>query len=80
MQPLHGPPFLARLPDLGLQPTGQLLGKGVNLALSVRRRKFWLNRVRRQMLDHGIARHARQPCNLAYRQLLSQMHPSDDVQ
>ena len=80
MQLLHGPPLLARLPGFGLEPTRQLLGKGVNLALTFRRREIWLDRVRRQMLGHGIARHARQPCNLADRQLLPQVHASDDVQ
>lgn len=55
MQPLHGPPLFARLAGLDLQPARQLLGKRINLALSVRRREFWLDRVRCQMLGHGIA-------------------------
>ena len=80
VQLLHCAPLFARLPGLGLQPTRQLLGKGVNFALSFRRRELWLDRVRCQVLGHGIARHASQPCDLAYRQLLPQMHPSDDVQ
>ncbi len=80
VQLLHGPPLFARLPGLGLQPARQLLGKGVNLALSFRRREPWLNGVRCQMPGHGIPRHARQPCNLADRQLLPQVHPRNDVQ
>src|SRR5690606_12399267 len=70
VQLLHGPPLLARLAGFGLEPTRQLLGKGVNLAWTFRRREPWLDRVRRQMLGHGVARHARQPRNLADRQLL----------
>ena len=80
MQLLHCAPLLARLPGFGLQPACKLLGKGIKLAVPLRRRKFWLDGVRRQMLGHGIPRHARQPRNLADRQLLSQMHASDDVQ
>ena len=80
MQLLHGPPLLARLPGLCLQPASQLLGKGVKLALPVWRHEFWRDGVRRQMLGHGIPRHACQPRDLADRQLLPQMHPSDDVQ
>ena len=80
MQLLHGPLPLTRLPGLGLQPARQLISKGVNLALPLRRRKFWLDGVRRQMLGHRIMRHSGQPRDLADRQLLPQMHPSDDVQ
>ena len=80
MQLLYGPPLLARLTSLDLQPTHQLLGKGVQLALPLRRREFWLDGVRRQMLGHGIPRHTCQTRDLADRQILSQMHPSDDVQ
>ena len=48
-------------------------GCWLNLALPLRRREFWLDRVRSQMLGHGVARHARQPRDLADRQLLPQM-------
>jgi hypothetical protein len=80
MQLLHSSPLLARLASLSLQPARQLLGKGIKLALPLRRREFGLDSVRSQMLGHGIARHSRQPRDLADRQLLPQMHPSDDVQ
>ena len=80
MQLLCGPLLLARLPGLGLQPARQLISKGVNLAVPLRRREFWLDGVRRKMLGHRIAQHASQPRDLADRQLLPQMHPSDDVQ
>lgn len=42
--------LLARLADLRLQPAGQLPREGVKLAWTFRRRKLWLDRVRRQML------------------------------
>ncbi len=80
VQLLHCAPLFARLTGLGLQPTRQLLGKGVNLALPVRRREFGLDGVCCKMLGHGIARHACQPRDLADRQLLPQMHASDDIQ
>jgi hypothetical protein len=54
VQLLYGPPFLARLASLGLQPVRQLLGKGIKLGLPLRRRKYWLDGVRRQMLRHSI--------------------------
>src|SRR5690606_31706661 len=54
MQLLQRPPLLARLPGLGLQPAGQLLGEGVKLARPLRRGKGRLDRARRKMLRHGI--------------------------
>jgi len=54
MQLLHCSLLLARLCGFGLQPACKLLRKGINLALSLWRREFWLDSVRRQMLGHGI--------------------------
>ena len=73
-------PLLARLSSFGLQPTRQLLGKGIKLARPFRRREFLLDGVRRQMFGHCIPRHACQPRDLADRQLLPLMHPMDDIQ
>jgi hypothetical protein len=55
MQLFHGPPFFARLPRFSLQPSRPLLCKGVKRALRIRRREFWLDGVRRQMLGHPSA-------------------------
>lgn len=80
VQLLHCAPLFTRLSGFGLQPTRQLLGKGIKLARPFRRREFWLDGVRRQMFGHCIPRHACQPRDLADRQLLPLMHPMDDIQ
>ena len=80
VQLLHCAPLFARLSSFGLQPTRQLLGKGIKLARPFRRREFCLDGVRRKMLGHCIPRHACQPRDLADRQLLPLMHPMDDIQ
>ena len=50
VQLLQRSSLLAQLADLRLQPAGQLLREGVKLAWTFRRRKLWLDSVRRQML------------------------------
>ncbi len=80
IQPLQSSPFVARVPDLGLQPADQLHCKWVKFALPFRCGEGQLDRVRRQILGHRIPRQTRVSRDLADRQILPQMNPMDDVQ
>ena len=55
MQLLRGPPLLARLPGLGLQPARQFCREGIKLARSLRNAELRLNCARPQILANASA-------------------------
>ena len=55
MQLLRGPPLLARLPGLGLQPARQFCRKGIKFARSLGNLELSLNRPRPQILANASA-------------------------
>jgi hypothetical protein len=67
MQLLQRAPLLARLAGLRLQPSGQLVGERIELALPLRCRELRLDRARIQIFCNRIARQTSASRNLTDR-------------